>query len=344
MKPAALPANESARLRSLHALGILDTAMEERFQRVTRLATHLFDVPMAAITLIDSERQWFKAVEGLPPDETRRDVAFCAHTVLQNSPLIVPDASCDERFHDNPSVLSDPRIRFYAGYPIRSPDGFPVGSLCVVDRNPRTLNDDQLLDLQDLAAMVENEFRSGHMVRVQKQMTHDLEQARLAALIDPLTRLWNRSGAEELLTRHQQLASKEGRNYHLLALDVDHFKKINDTYGHPVGDEVLKQLAKRIVRSIGPRDFACRFGGEEFLVLLDCDSSSEARDLAEGILKAVRGEPVRSLGCTVNPTLSIGMANALGQEASGWKSVFQAADQRLYQAKNTGRDRLVFEE
>lgn len=132
------PANETARVQALHGLELLDSAPEERFDRLTRLAKRLFNVPIALVTLVDTNRQWFKSCVGLDATETPRDVSFCGHAILQNDLLLVPDAREDVRFHDNPLVTGAPNIRFYAGYPLTVPNGNKMGTLCLIDTKPVT--------------------------------------------------------------------------------------------------------------------------------------------------------------------------------------------------------------
>ena len=154
------PANETDRLHALHALALLDTPVEERFDRITRLAVRLFDVPIALISLVDAQRQWFKSRAGLATLETPREQSFCAHAILLSQPLVVPDALLDDRFADNPLVTGPPRVRFYAGRRITAPDGSPVGTLCLIDHRPRAFGEAQLQALSDLAALAERELRT----------------------------------------------------------------------------------------------------------------------------------------------------------------------------------------
>ena len=146
-------------MASLRALDILDTAPEERFDRVTRLATALFGVPTAMITLIDSNRQWFKSCVGLDKQEDSRDAAFCAHVVYDRQPMVIEDAFHDARFADNPLVINEPRIRFYAGYPLILDNGSCIGTLCLLDTRPRTLHGADLERLRDLADIAMQEIR-----------------------------------------------------------------------------------------------------------------------------------------------------------------------------------------
>jgi phosphoribosyl 1,2-cyclic phosphodiesterase/CheY-like chemotaxis protein len=151
---APIPENEPARLASLRALYLLDTDPEERFDRITRVATALFNVPMATITLVDEKRQWFKSCQGTAGREDPRDASFCAHVVSKAEPMIVFDTLSDERFADNPLVLGGPRIRFYAGYPLTLDDRTCVGTLCLLDTRPRNFEELDLKQLRDLALIV----------------------------------------------------------------------------------------------------------------------------------------------------------------------------------------------
>ena len=159
MPAAPLPSDEAERLALLRALALLDTPSEPVFDRVTRLASRLLDVPVALFTLIDAERQWFKSRVGLDTADTPRELAFCAHAILQEAPLVVPDTTKDERFRGNPLVTGAPNIRFYAGVPVRTTAGVAIGTLCVGDTRPRELGDDDLALLADLAAIITEEVR-----------------------------------------------------------------------------------------------------------------------------------------------------------------------------------------
>jgi GAF domain-containing protein len=154
-----IPENESARLRVLYQYEILDTISEEAFDELTELAAIICNTPIALITLVDKDRQWFKSVIGMSGRETPRDVAFCAHTIMGADVMIVPDATRDKRFASNPLVTSDPHIRFYAGAPLLSPGGYGLGSLCVIDRVPRTLAPEQKKALEILGRQVMTHFK-----------------------------------------------------------------------------------------------------------------------------------------------------------------------------------------
>ena len=156
---AQMPADENRRLAALHHLAILDTPPEERFDRITRIAAAAFDVPIALVSLVDSDRQWFKACFGLKIAETSRDVAFCSHVVHLREELIVPDTMLDGRFADNPLVVDEPRIRFYAGAPLILEDGSCIGTVCLIDTRPRDLGAADLATLRDLRDLALEEIQ-----------------------------------------------------------------------------------------------------------------------------------------------------------------------------------------
>lgn len=166
----AEPRNEAERIADLHALRILDTPPEERFDEIVQLAAAVLDAPIAYIALVDSARQWFKAKCGVRPDQTGRDISFCGHAILQDEPLIVPDATRDARFSDNPLVVDDPRIRFYAGHPLTGPAGCNVGTFCIASSQPRSLKPDELALFRRFARLAERQLHLVDLVRTQHEL------------------------------------------------------------------------------------------------------------------------------------------------------------------------------
>lgn len=181
MLPAPIPVDDAERLAALHALGVLDTPAEPRFDRLTRLASALFDVPIALISLIDTNRQWFKSRHGLSVPQTGRDISFCGHAIMQPDPLVINDALADERFHDNPLVTGAPHIRFYAGMPLRAPTGSRIGTLCIIDTVKRQLDSDQIARLTDFASLVEDELSRQYVSHVAREREQSLALAAGAA-------------------------------------------------------------------------------------------------------------------------------------------------------------------
>lgn len=160
MTPAPTPANEEARLNALRELLLLDTPPEERFDRLARFAAEQLDMPIALLSLVDGQRQWFKSRVGLEITEGARDISFCGHAIMKNELFVVNDASSDPRFSDNPLVVGEPNIRFYAGAPLTGPSGHHIGTLCVIDTVPRTLGAVELSILDALRCLV-NETLAG---------------------------------------------------------------------------------------------------------------------------------------------------------------------------------------
>jgi len=169
--------DEERRLASLHAIGILDTPPEERFDRITRLAQRVFGVPIALVSLVDRDRQWFKSRCGLSETQTPRTMAFCDHAIRQEAMLVVPDACDDPRFSDNPLVTGELGIRFYAGQVIKSPDGHAIGTLCIIDTQPRALLVADMACLRDLAHLVEAEIAQTALAHASVQSQQALRQA-----------------------------------------------------------------------------------------------------------------------------------------------------------------------
>ncbi len=210
-RPAPFPANEADRIRSLEHLGILDSAPEAGFDDVVLLATTLCDTPIALVSLVDRERQWFKACIGLDVRETHRDLAFCAHAILAPSDvLVVEDATLDPRFEHSALVLGPPYIRFYAGAPIISDAGLPMGTVCVIDTRPRSLSEPQRLALQALARQTAS--------LMQLRMLNEQHEQRAAALTQELEHAQGHNRTTERNLRHSQRVSSLG----MLTASISH--------------------------------------------------------------------------------------------------------------------------
>ncbi|HSW30170.1 MAG TPA: sensor domain-containing diguanylate cyclase [Longimicrobiales bacterium] len=263
MHYSPIPSNEADRLRSLYNLRVLDTPPEERFDRLTRLAKRLFEVPIALVSFVDENRQWFKSRQGLDMSETPREISFCAHAILGEGTLVVPNAHEDERFSESPLVTAHPNIRFYAGRPVKAPDGARVGTLCLMDHRPRELDAEDLHLLNDLGALVEEEFRNVELITT-----------------DELTGITNRRGFLSIAGHTLALCRRVGRPATLVMLDLDRFKEINDTLGHAAGDKLLKDFSRHLLEAFRDSDVVARLGGDEFCVLLSgTDEEDAARPL-----------------------------------------------------------------
>lgn len=311
MPAAPAPPNESERIRSLRALEVLDTPAEERFDRLTRLARRLFDVPIAAVSLVDSDRQWFKSKAGLDIEETPRQQSFCAHAILDENVTIVPDATRDARFEDNPLVRQAPGIRFYAGAPVRAPDGSALGTLCVIGHEPREFDPEDATALRDLADMVEQELKAFTL-----------------ATMDDLTGLTNRRGFHALAGQALAVARRTERPLTLLLVDLDNFKEINDTLGHAAGDAALRTFADCLLASFRESDVVARLGGDEFCVLM---SGSTERDV-ERPLQALERRLAEAEGGE-GIAFSVGAATFDPEHHASVADLAEEADRRMYEDK-----------
>jgi len=262
MKTPEIPPNEVARLQTLRSFDILDTPQEERFDRLTRMARRLFDVPIALVSLVDKDRQWFKSRIGLPVSETPRDISFCGHSILGEEVFIIPDASSDERFQDNPLVIDKPNIRFYASCPLRALNGTQMGTLCIIDDKPRDFSEADLSALTDLAAMAEQELAALQL-----------------AVLDELTEISNRRGFMTLVGYAICMCVRQKISASLVFFDLDKFKLINDTYGHSEGDRALVTFAKILHKTLRESDLVARIGGDEFAALLLDTPKASALDV-----------------------------------------------------------------
>jgi diguanylate cyclase (GGDEF)-like protein len=264
MKKPEIPLDDRQRLESLYSLGILDSPAEERFDRLTRIARRLFNVPIALVSLVDAHRQWFKSSVGLSASETSRETSFCGHAILDNDIFIIPDATKDERFWDNPLVINEPRIRFYAGFPLKHFDGSKMGTLCIVDTKPRTLDKEDLDAFKDLAELAERELLAVQL-----------------ATLDDLTRISNRRGFSILAQNSLGICNRQNIPASLVFFDINDFKSINDRFGHAEGDHALIAFAEQMRNTFRESDVFGRLGGDEFAVLLTNTSHQSAEELIE---------------------------------------------------------------
>ena len=346
MPAAALPPNEAQRIAALHALHVLDTPSEAEFDALVNAAAAVCGTPISLVSLVDMDRQWFKANRGLDgATQTPRDGAFCAHAILQDGLFEVPDATLDPRFAHSPLVAGAPHVRFYAGAPVRLSNGQCVGTLCVIDRQPRTLSERQREVLHCLAQAAAQALEGRLALRQVRGLVGDLSKAaaesRHRADHDPLTGLLNRDSFGHCLQAALATAAvKPTVPGALLCVDLDHFKIVNDTCGHAAGDRLLQQIADMLRQSVRKGDAVARLGGDEFAILLTSCSVDSALRLAEKIcatfddFRFVHGERRLKVGT------SIGLAPLDGRWVDT-ATLLQAADACCYAAKQAGRNRVV---
>ena len=316
--------DEPARLAALQRLAVLDSEPEEPFENVVALVRAVLGVPMAAVSLIDEDRQWFKARIGIDKSETARDISFCTHTIQQREPMVIPDATQDARFAGNPLVLGNPNIRSYAGIPLRTDDGYNIGSLCAIDTKAREFSAVEIGMLEKFARIV----------------VADLELRRIAGK-DQLTGALTRRGFIERVTQEIQRFHRYARPVSLAMIDIDHFKTINDTHGHGIGDAVLREVARLLRVEARPNDMLGRLGGEEFALLMpetDARAAYGAAERLRGLIAGTRIEATPDLDIQVTASFGVAELVPAFTDPESW---FAATDVLLYAAKRRGRNRCI---
>jgi diguanylate cyclase (GGDEF)-like protein len=333
---------EEQRVNALKKIRMLDTPIEQRFERLTRMVCRLMDVPISIFNLIDDQEQFYKSAQGINAVRAPREGAFCTHAFHEPDMLLLNDASKDDRFHDNPFVTGEiMNIGFYAGCAVKTPDGMPVGTLCAIDLKPREMTPDQLQTLRDISAMVETELKLAYMQHDKKELESSLEQANRLAMIDPMTRLWNRLGMEAMMNKEWAEARRYKRPLTIVMCDIDHFKKINDTYGHDVGDDVIRTAGKKLLENLRTEDHICRVGGEEFLMILPNCTINAASELLERTRKTVEKSRFSDTHIEWPVTMSFGATTIIPDMNTAPAAAIKRADQALYEAKNSGRNCVI---
>lgn len=341
MIAAVAPSDEAERLRELEALQILDTPAEERFDRLTRLAQRLFDMPIAMVSLVDAERQWSKSAQGTTVRESPRPVSFCGHAILSSEPLVVRDAARDPRFSDNPLVTGEPHIRFYAAYPLKGPGGRVVGTLCLVDHRPRQLSGEEVESLRDLGHLVEEEFRHMGLNPVQRETAAAEAPVKRRNLIDPLTSMWSREAILGILRREIKAARRTGRPVAAVVVDLDAFGEFRNEHGAKAGDALLKEAAARIRLGLRGGDAIGRWGAGQFLPIVTDADVPRAALAAERVREFIRSGSIRTPEGEARVTASIGVAATDGEADSSAEAVVGRAMEALARAKQAGGNRVV---
>lgn len=337
MPAAPVPPHELRRLAAVQRVRLLGTPAEERFDKITRLARRLFDVPMACLDIVGEKLAWLKSVQGFDGIVGLRKDSYCHHTVLEDGVCVVRDARKDPRVSD--SDFADTWV-FYAGVPLHF-DGERIGVLCIGDNKPRHFDGEHLEALSDLAMLAERELQVAMLSETQIALALSNEELEMKARIDVLTHLWNRGAILEIMTAEQSRTSA-GSPTAILMIDIDHFKTVNDTLGHLAGDAVLRAVAARLRAGIRPLDAIGRYGGDEFLAVLPETSIEGAIQAARRICPAVSRWPVPFGQDQIPVTCSIGCA-ASCDASSDVNALIQRADSALYRAKCAGRNRVEIE-
>jgi diguanylate cyclase (GGDEF)-like protein len=306
-----------------HQGGILEAPAEESFDRMLRLAETALCTPIVLMFFGGRHHQWLRSSKRLDPVTDPRLTLLCDYAFEENDFCVVSNTLEHPAFHNNPLVIGEPNIRSYAGVPLRRQNGLKVGSICAVDHKERDFTKDQLNLLGDLAQLMAEQI-----------------ELRQIATTDSLTGALTRRAFEVEVTREYRRNRRYRRDLSVIVVDVDHFKKINDNYGHAAGDLVLKNVVLQIKQSLREVDFLSRLGGEEFVVGLPETDVKGATIVAERLRETIAGMAVVSNGDSISVTASFGIAG-LNRADRDWKQMLGRADVALYRAKQEGRNRCV---
>ena len=302
MLPAPIPDNEFARLASLRRMQLLSTPDEAAFDRVTRTAQRLFDVPVALVSLIDAERQWFKSCIGLPVRETPRAVSFCGHAILDDELLVVEDARADVRFADNPIVTGEPHVVFYAGRPLRNSEVFNIGTLCVIDHAPRLFSPDQRQSLDDLGHWLETVLLNRELGEAEQAMIGALDELRRTSLLDEHLNIWRREAILDLLARETERAFRGLGRLGLMQIRIDGGPNMVP----PLRQEVYAELCRRARALLHAYDSIGLLADGEFIAILPDAGNEWVQRTAEKLVRAVAMSPFAADGEVVSCSASIG--------------------------------------
>lgn len=372
MSAVSWSTEETSRLAKLQDYCILDTLPDTTYDELAELTAQACQMPAALVTFVDTNRLWVKARVGTDISETPRYQAFCDQTIQNAEPLIIEDALQHPQFRNNPLVTGPPHVRFYAGHPLVTPDGYALGTLCVLDYQPRRMSTQQLNMLKVLSHQVVAQMELSRHAHQLQQVNNSIEQrvterthslraslhrllkvqsdllkreaaSRHNALHDPLTGLPNRSYFLQRLEQSVQLTRRNSNHqYAVLFIDLDSFKPVNDMLGHDVGDQLLTHVADRIKRLLRKSDLVARLGGDEFVVLLDDIVGRNEAITAVRRIQWHLEQPFTVADRQLSISASIGIA--LSQQGyQQAESVLRDADTAMYQAKRLAKKRSQIE-
>ncbi len=315
---------------------VLEDASRQ-IERIRRIGMRVFGVDSCVVVLQEGLDARIQSQHAAASIET----SFCASLPVPADQIVVPDTHIDEALRGHPLVIGSPRIRFYAAHPIHNEDRVAIGSVSLIDHLPRIFGKDDQQLLVDLAELIERELRLQSMNASQLDLQKKNKNLRRKSLIDPLIGTWNRGAIMRILTIEAVRCDKAGIPLSLIVADLDHFKKINDTHGHPAGDTVLVKVASKLRSCIRPQEALGRYGGEEFLVVLPGASHSTAMAVAERMRLAVANQPEAIGDASLKLTISAGVSSTDLFPLATTEELISRADMALYAAKNAGRNRTM---
>jgi len=336
MKAPVIPDNEDARMAELGKLDIVYSPAEERFDRITRLARRVFNVPVALVSLIYEDVQWFKSNQGLLQSESPREVSFCGHAILGNDTFVVPDAASHPDFSDNPLVIGEPFVRFYAGQPIKF-GGYNLGTLCVIDQQPRELSPSDFDSLRSLACWVETELKYDMFSKSQLELISKVNTLERKSLINSVTGTWNQRGIEDVLARELSRSSRERDQTTVMLVQVNSLDEDQDAH---INAAVKKEVAQRVRSSIRPYDSVGTYDDNYFLIVLINCNVETAEIIAQRILRFVTIEKIIAGDLKISPSINIGSLTNQNSENYFMEKIIKGARSALRQSLALGDNQL----
>lgn len=342
-----LPKFEQQRREVQQRYRILEGSAAFDTNHAARTLALTLGVPMVMVGVNERYRGWFECNHGVEDADKERLQNLCALAQTSDRPFVVNDTKAERYFQTEPAISSAPFVRFFAGVPLRGPDGRRFGTLCVLSPKPRELTAREMAVLQSFAELVSNEIcvRSAGRYALQDLLEVEKERCSLfdMATTDPLSEALNRRAFFHFSERELKRAARHNHPVSVLIFDIDHFKKVNDVHGHAAGDEVIKTLSRSVQRSVRDEDLVGRLGGEEFGVVLPGATSEDAYRLANRLRQQVKKLCFTSDVGAFGITISVGIAKPAVDDTTIDASLDQA-DKALYRAKRNGRDRAEYAE
>lgn len=331
MKEPEIPADEERRLEKLESLKVVYSPMEERFDQLTQTVKVAFNVEICLISLVSDNVQWFKSAQGICVPETERAISFCGHAIHETEPFVIEDAQKDERFADNPLVTGWPFIRFYAGIPLQVGGGSAIGTLCIIDSNPRSVNDRDLMLLNSFGNLAAQQLLSCISDDLQNDLLSETSDQSRGDTIDPTSRCWNLPTTLELVRRCVEKPCYQPIPRTLLAVSVADYETLKREQPDEL-DFIDWEVAKRLRGDLGPSDLLGHWLPGRFLVFLREKRAMKPADFAGILIEKIEYAPVEKEALVIPVNVNIAVIPLQLTPESNLESLLGVAEQALGKA------------